>query len=174
MTNFNTVVNQPAGKLIRWEKTAEGITAQTSNAKLRIVFYSPGIARITFTREDFFEDFSYAVEAKPETSLLEIEETDETLILNTSYLRLRITKNPVLLTFMTTQGTIINEDDAFGTSWNGEQVTTYKKLQEGERFIGLGEKNGPLDRKGLGYTNWNTDAYAYHSGTDPHYCSIPF
>jgi alpha-glucosidase len=174
MTNFNTVVNQPAGKLIRWKKTAEGITAQTSNAELRIVFYSPGIARITFTRGDFFEDFSYAVEAKPETSLLEIEETDEALILNTSYLRLRITKNPVLLTFMTTQGTIINEDDAFGTSWNGEQVTTYKKLQEGERFIGLGEKNGPLDRKGHGYTNWNTDAYAYHSGTDPLYCSIPF
>ena len=61
-----------------------------------------------------------------------------------------------------------------GTSWIGDQVTAYKKLQEGERFIGLGEKTGPLDRKGSGYQNWNTDAYAYNSGTDPLYCSMPF
>jgi alpha-glucosidase len=40
---------------------------------------------------------------------------------------------------------------SLGTRWNGGQVATaYKKLQEGERFIGLGEKNGPLDRKGRG------------------------
>src|SRR5690606_7359988 len=69
----------------------------------------------------------------------------------------------------------VNEDDpALATSWIGEQVTTYKKLQEGERFIGLGEKTGPLDRRGFGYTNWNTDNFGYSPGADPLYCSTPF
>jgi alpha-glucosidase len=69
----------------------------------------------------------------------------------------------------------INEDDsAFGTSWNGEQVTTYKKLQEGERFIGLGEKTGPLNRRGNGYMNWNTDNFGYSTSADPLYCTTPF
>src|SRR3546814_7413795 len=77
--------------------------------------------------------------------------------------------------FQNAGGQTINQDETgFGTSWIGDQVTTYKKLQEGERFIGLGEKTGPLDRRGFGYTNWNTDNFGYTSGSDPLYCSIPF
>jgi alpha-glucosidase len=86
-----------------------------------------------------------------------------------------VTKNPVRFSLKNIHHQLVNEDDsAFGTSWNGEQVTTYKKLQEGERFIGLGEKTGPLDRRGSGYQNWNTDSFGYGSGADPLYCSIPF
>jgi hypothetical protein len=58
--------------------------------------------------------------------------------------------------------------------WIGEEVCTYKKLQEGERFIGLGEKTGNLDRRGEGYTNWNTDYFGYPANGDPLYSSIPF
>ncbi|MGN6509047.1 MAG: TIM-barrel domain-containing protein, partial [Chitinophaga sp.] len=61
-----------------------------------------------------------------------------------------------------------------GTSWIGDEVTTYKTMQEGERFIGLGEKTGNLDRKGSSYTNWNTDAYGYTVTQDPIYSTIPF
>ena len=48
-----------------------------------------------------------------------------------------------------------------------EDVTSYKKLQEGERFIGLGEKTGNLDRRGFAYTNWNSDTFAYRTDADP-------
>ena len=47
-------------------------------------------------------------------------------------------------------------------------------MQPGERFIGLGEKTGNLDRKGNGYTNWNTDAFGYRTDQDPIYSTIPF
>jgi len=70
---------------------------------------------------------------------------------------------------------LINEGEAgLGTSWVGEEVTTYRKMQKGERFIGLGEKTGNLDRSGNGYTNWNTDAPAYAADRDPLYSTIPF
>ncbi|MFM8433445.1 MAG: TIM-barrel domain-containing protein, partial [Bacteroidota bacterium] len=58
--------------------------------------------------------------------------------------------------------------------WLGDEVTTYKSLFPDERFIGLGEKTGNLDRRGNGYENWNTDAFGYGTGTDPIYSTIPF
>src|SRR5690606_25845933 len=70
---------------------------------------------------------------------------------------------------------VINEDETgLTTSWIGEEVTTYKKMQDGERFIGLGEKTGNLDRRGSGYTHYNTDAFGYGVGQDPIYSTIPF
>jgi alpha-glucosidase len=49
-----------------------------------------------------------------------------------------------------------------------------KKLFSDERFIGLGEKTGPLDRRGNSYTHWNSDVPAYSTNQDPLYSSIPF
>jgi alpha-glucosidase len=72
-------------------------------------------------------------------------------------------------------GKIINQDDpSFAVSWLGTEVTNYKKVQKNEKFIGLGEKTGNLDRAGEAYTNWNTDYFAYGVGDDPLYMSIPF
>lgn len=43
-----------------------------------------------------------------------------------------------------------------------------------EHYFGLGEKAGPLDRRGHAYVMWNTDAYGWDATTDPLYESIPF
>lgn len=174
MTNFKSVVSRSVGNLISWEKIKDGITGKTPEAIFRIQFYSDSIVRVAFTQESFFEDFSYSVIATPDQSSCKITEEEDKIILRSKSLKVHISKNPLRITFLTLDDTIINADDPLGTTWNGEQVTAYKKIQEGERFIGLGEKIGPLDRRGQGYTNWNTDAYGYHSGTDPLYCSTPF
>lgn len=42
------------------------------------------------------------------------------------------------------------------------------------QYFGLGDKTGPLDRRGRSFTLWTTDAYAYNDATDPLYKSIPF
>jgi alpha-glucosidase len=103
------------------------------------------------------------------------EQDPETIFLHTDSLEVVVHKSPFSLSFHTRDGQVINEDEkGLGTSWLGEQVTTYKKLQEGERFIGLGEKTGNLDRAGNAYTNWNSDVYGYSVSQDPLYSSIPF
>ncbi|WP_437682516.1 glycoside hydrolase family 31 protein [Sorangium sp. So ce131] len=43
-----------------------------------------------------------------------------------------------------------------------------------EAYLGFGEKVGPLDKRGLRFTFWNTDAFPPHVETDPLYASIPF
>lgn len=163
------------GKLESWSATNNGITGQTSHGMFRVQVFNEYTVRITATRATSFEDFSYAVVSKPQPTVFHIAEEHDHLVVKTNVLTMIIRKDSVRFTFVSADGRLINEDDAaFGTCWNGEQVTTYKKLQDGERFVGLGEKTGPLDRRGAGYTNWNTDSFAFGTGQDPLYCSIPF
>lgn len=172
---FNSTLSQDLGKLKQWKKESNGISGETDSGKFRVLVYSDNIVRISLSRTGDFEDFSYAVIAEPDASSLEVSDSPDHLALTTENFQTIIYKNPVRFSFLTNEGTVINEDDkGLGTSWNGEQVSTYKKLQDGERFIGLGEKTGSLDRKGHGYTNWNTDNFGYGAGADPLYSTIPF
>jgi len=175
MRTRNASLSQSLGKLTKWSLERFGINGETENGRFRVLVYNDHIVRITITRDDRFEDLSYAVVASPTSHDHSATEYTDHIEIRTNAVILTVTKDPVRFSLKTIHHQIINEDDAaFGTSWNGEQVTTYKKLQEGERFIGLGEKTGPLDRRGSGYQNWNTDSFGYGTGADPLYCSIPF
>ncbi len=167
--------SQSAGNLREWKKETTGIAGQTTHEHFRIVPYNDNICRVTITRAEGFENFSYAVVAEPLASEWRISEEENVVRLDGKLFSTVLRKKPFRLAFCTRAGDVINEDDpSFGTSWIGDQVTTYKKLQPEERFIGLGEKTGPLDRRGSGYVNWNTDNFGYGPGADPLYSSIPF
>ncbi len=56
----------------------------------------------------------------------------------------------------------------------GRKITVYKRLQDDERFIGMGEQLGNLDRRGSVITLRNTDNYRYDDPKVPMYVSIPF
>ncbi len=173
--SFKSVTSKSLGNYKSFTQSDTGIVGTTDHGNFRITVYSPSIIRISSSVDQQFEDFSYSVVGQPITAIPDIKEDEHELVITTSEVKLIISKRPVRFRFTDLQGNVINEDEAgLGTSWIGDQSTTYKKLQEGERFIGLGEKTGHLDRKGSGYQNWNTDSYAYHSGQDPLYCSTPF
>jgi alpha-glucosidase len=175
MPNGKPNTSLEIGALTSFSKIKGGVQGISTKAQFKVLFYSDSITRIVITQNEAQPDFSYAVVGSPREVEVDIEESPEYLILNTVKIKLVIQKNPVRFSFQTLDSRVINEDDpGLGTSWIGEQATTYKKLQEGERFIGLGEKTGPLDRRGNAYQNWNTDAYGYHGGSDPLYCSTPF
>ncbi len=167
--------SQSLGKLVDFDQTPYGIAGNTDYGRFEVMAYSDHTFRIRITLEENFETLSYALVAEPKTELVQIEDTDNEIILRSNAMELRVSKDTVRFSFYDLNGNLLNEDDkAFGTSWIGEQVTTYKTMQDGERFIGLGEKTGPLDRRGKGYQNWNTDRFAYGPEADPLYATIPF
>ena len=43
-----------------------------------------------------------------------------------------------------------------------------------EHYFALGDKTGPLDRRNMAFSMWNTDAFGFQESTDPIYKSIPF
>jgi alpha-glucosidase len=147
---------------------------KTPQAEARVWVYSPTIIRVSISKRFNATDHSFAVIQQPEGNIRYDESPDEVSIY-TGDLELRITKAPLRFNFYTPDGILLSGDDErFGTTWQGESVTNYRKLFPDERFIGLGEKTGNLDRRGSNYVNWNTDAVDYNSKSDPLYKTFPF
>ena len=155
--------------------TGQTVNITTDNAFATITVYSPDIVRVRIDKQKLKEDLSYAVVMQPAKIAVKISEDDKQLTILTDSLKVKVFKSPFAVSFYTPDDKVINEDETgLSTSWVGEEVTSYRHMQQGERFIGLGEKTGDLDRHGNGYTNWNTDAFGYSAGQDPIYSSVPF
>lgn len=167
--------NLPIGNVIFWEEKPNGIIGRTSSANFEITVYDEHTIRVQIGRDETFLPNPYSVVKNPREVAVEILKIDGNIWIKTSKIHLNVNLDPFHLSFQTPLGQIINEDDpAFAVSWLGTEVSNYKKVQKDEKFIGLGEKTGNLNRFGKAYTNWNTDYFAYGVGDDPLYMSIPF
>lgn len=169
-------LNNSLGKLKKADKNKvkQTFTFTTTNGTAIVSIYTANIFRIRIAKK-FGPDFSYAVVGNITRGDFDYGEDQKTFFISSDSLDLFVQKEPLRFTFKTKSGQIISEDDVdFGTSWMGTEVTTYKKLQDGEKFLGLGEKAGNLDRRGEAYVNWNTDNPHYDNNSDPLYASIPF
>jgi alpha-glucosidase len=134
------------------------------------------MVRVRVARGDrFANDFSYAVIQSAQGKFTSMQDQGGQIVLSTGELNVVVNKDPFRIKFLDKNMRSLNEDDNdFGISWLGTEVTCYKKLFAGERFIGLGEKTGDLDRRGTAYENWNSDVPAYRATQDPLYATIPF
>lgn len=161
-------------EIIEFQEDNQIFTCKTKEGEVKITVFEENIFQITAKQtNENWDNFSYSViNSKSKIETKTSEEKDYYLI-KTNQLTLKIEKNPLRFVFLNNENEIINEDD-FGISWYGKEVTAYKKLQKNERFLGLGEKNGNLDRRGNYYVNWNSDAFGYSPDSDPLYASIPF
>lgn len=167
--------NIAIGNVQYWEKTNLGLKGHTEQANFCLSIYDKHTVRIQVSDQDTFSPNPYSVILEPQNPGFQIKETSDSIHLITENMEIQVNLRPYSLTFKTLEGKIINQDDsAFAVSWLGTEVTNYKKIQKDEKFIGLGEKTGNLNRFGKAYTNWNTDYFAYGVNDDPLYMSIPF
>ncbi len=168
--------HQGIGNLIAAEAGSRGFKLETAGAFVSLELIAAGIVRCKAWKKGLtFGDFSYAVTAAAGVVDFRHSENERQIELTTGRLKVVVQKTPLRIRFYTTSGELLNADDeAFGISWIGDEVTCYKTLQDQERFIGLGEKTGNLDRRGEAYINWNTDHFAYPADADPLYLSTPF
>lgn len=152
------------------------INIQTSIGKLRISILDDDLVRVRFTgKKDFETDFSYAVIKNEWFTQFKIQDITDKYICQTNKLIIEVDKNLGKIVFKDLDGNIISQDEKFsGISVYGNEIVTYKELDNSEKFFGLGEKTGNLDRRGHSYKMWNTDFPDYGLRQDPLYVSIPF
>ena len=156
-------------------RNKHGIQVKTDNAIVEIIHCSPTVIRVRVDQKELAPDFSYAVIREAEGTFKDIKEQKDSIILSTDSLQVIVNKKPFRIKFLNSSGRILSGDyQDLGISWQGTQVTCYKRLFPDEKFIGLGEKTGPLNRRGNAYENWNSDVPAYSSRQDPLYVTIPF
>lgn len=174
---FSQVHN--AGRIISWKKITGGIEGKTTTAIFDIHAYSDNTIRVRISKNKKLNDFSYALLSN-EIPSFHVSVTDryQTIELSTNAVIVTVEKEPVLrIIFKNKNGDVLNEDaagDAFGTTFIGDKVNSYKKLHDGERFVGLGEALGNLDKRGMAFTLNNTDTYKYGDPRLSMYISIPF
>ena len=162
-----------------YQKTKNGIEGKTETGFFRISVYSDYILRVQFSKENKLETFSYSLvnNELPSFSDFQISENQSKIFIKTSAIHAEINLQPFGVIFKNNKDEIINEDltgKGLGTQILGNKITVYKKLQEGEKFVGLGEQLGNLNRTGTVVTNKNTDNYKYDDPRIPMYVSIPF
>lgn len=171
----HSTLSKRLGKITSHRRDGSHLHLQAEQGAVRLTVFTDHIVRVTAAPSGNFESYPYSVITEPEAISFTVHEHPDHIEIRTARLLTRINRHTCTVSFFEPDGSLLNEEDpGLGTSWIGEQVTSYRTLQEGERFIGLGEKTGPLDRRGHGYQNWNTDAFSYSLGEDPLYCSTPF
>lgn len=154
-------------------KRGNVLIIQTQEAEARIWVYSPTIIRVCVSR-NFRNDDSFAVIQSPGEQL-NYHESDNEMVINTGAVKLHINKSPLRFKFCTADDKVLSEDEPnFGITWQGDKVIDYRKLYPDEKFIGLGEKTGDLNRRGSSYVNWNSDVPNHTPVSDPLYQTFPF
>jgi len=166
--------NQAAGSIEEISIQNNVLKGKLTNGYVEIRCYAHNIFRIFMHPVQEKPGLSYAV-IQQAIEFPNYEDNENSIIVKTDKIKFEIKKTPCRFTFKTLNDITINEDEpSFGTSWIGDEITAYKKLQDNERFIGLGEKTGSLDKKGNAYVNWNSDVFGYAADADPLYTTLPF
>ncbi|WP_245772000.1 glycoside hydrolase family 31 protein [Rhodothermus profundi] len=167
------------GALTEYQDIPGGLELQAGQARLRIRALADGIFQIWLHPDGQpfpAHPFSYAVRpecfaAAPPPVTCHLQESH--LVLTQGSWRVVVQRDPVRLWFEGAAGVPLAAD-SFGMCWENAHVSVWKKRADGERFFGLGEKTGSLERTGRAYENWNTDDSGYDTRDDPLYKTIPF
>lgn len=72
-------------------------------------------------------------------------------------------------------GAVLAELEEWGSSSDPIRRRTARlNAPAGHSYLGFGQKVGPLDKRGMHLTFWNTDCFPHHLDTDPMHLSVPF
>lgn len=168
------------GAVLSYQKTAHGIAGRTATADFSVDVYASHILRVRVSPNGTKRHVGYALttDEVPAFRQFSVVAADPLIVVRTSSITAELELRPDLrITFKDAGGAVINEDlpgKELGITLMGDKITVYKRLQGGERFIGMGEQLGNLDRRGSVITLKNTDNYRYDDPKVPMYASIPF
>jgi len=163
------------------ERVPGGLLFRAEGAVVSVTAVSPGIVRVRCARgEAFGRDHSYAVVAADPPSAVAVETGTTRSRVATPTLGVEIGHAPLAISVRDASGRLLDEDDpARGIGLAGEALRLDKRLPEDTHVYGLGEKAGPLDKRGRRFGGsalamWATDVPGHDAATDPLYVSVPF
>lgn len=169
--------------IINFEKHLDTFTFYArNNVLLRITVLRGSVIRFRYATDGAFEDdFSYALadDYPKGYSSLDFSEDADYYVISTAKIKIYVSKQNMRIGIYDLEGKTILEDE-LGFHWEehseygGNIVKMSKHSQKGEAFYGLGDKPSHLNMKGMRFTNWNTDEYAFGKDKDPIYKTVPF
>ncbi len=169
--------NRP-GEITGYEVEGDQLMFSFSDStRMVLELYSKGIVKVWIDPEGNFARNmeSYAVLSKDSQGRMNVSETPQGYEVYTNDLIIRINKSPFQIRFFDKYQKLLLEDyQDKGFEFGEQGMTVSKTLRSDENIYGLGEKAGPLNRRGHTYKMWNSDKPCYGVNEDPLYKSIPF
>lgn len=160
-----------------FRKTENGVIISADQGELAVIFYRDDIVRFVFQPlKKALLNSSPALVLAPKKTDIKITDEKDLLLLESSRLAVRVTKTPIRISVMDSEGRMLfqQKNKGIGFKPTGE-VICYGMVNQNDHFYGLGEKTGYLDKRGEKMTMWNTDVYAPHNPeTDALYQSHPY
>ncbi|MGQ1889552.1 glycoside hydrolase family 31 protein [Thermophagus sp. OGC60D27] len=175
---FSHAFGNSLGKIVAYEVENNKVKFSLSDGSGMIVeLFSQDIVKIWIDPDGSFvrNNPSYAVINNTPLLRPNVSETPQGYEIYTAALIIRISKSPFRIRFFDKYQKLLLDDyqnKGFEISENGMSVS--KTLRPDENIYGLGEKAGPLNRRGRYYKMWNSDKPCYGIYEDPLYKSIPF
>ncbi len=169
---------QGCGKLLKQEQNKITVGCDSGEA-ISLKFLDARNIRFWYAPDGDFkrnnESFAVIKEEFEAGFEVNVEESNAAFEIFTEDLRVVIQKDPLRIqVYDKYQRLIMGDTDQDAYSSEENSVTTRKVLQRDEQIFGLGEKTGPLNRRGHSYLMWNSDKPCYSDTEDPLYKSIPF
>ena len=167
---------QHIGKVTKAEQLPDGVELTAGKSRVRITAFREGIVRVRVAPTGVFpKDFSWAVVEAPQPPPVKIDDAKDELRMTVGDVLVRVNKSPLLISFSDSAGNALIADEAsMPMAWDGDRIQVWKNLPSDENFYGLGDKAGPMNRRGRAFVNWNTDEFGWQESSDPLYKTIPF
>ncbi|MBB5346149.1 glycoside hydrolase family 31 protein [Tunturibacter empetritectus] len=153
-----------------------GLELRDGEARVQITALREDVLRIRVSKTGKMpEDASWAVLPGSRTSSVATAYRAEggKAGFSTKALQVSVDRATLAVTISDTHGGVLLED-ARPVEFHGDHFRIYKRMPPEEHYFGLGDKTGPLDRRGGAYQMWNTDQYRFQESSDPLYKAIPF
>jgi alpha-glucosidase len=153
-----------------------GVDVRDGKARIEITALREDVLRVRVSKaEKMPEDASWAVlgGARTSSAATTYSAKEEKVGFLTKVLDVSVDRATSRLTISDRNGGILLQD-AEPVEFHGDRFRVYKRMPEQEHYFGLGDKIGPLDRRGGTYQMWNTDQYRFQESSDPLYKAIPF
>ena len=158
------------------ERHERGIVARNGATVLEVTASAPGAVRVVVCRagEALPERASWAVlPALWAHDVPVVHGADGSF--STGALTVSVEASTLALTIADAEGRVLCRDHASDpVRFDGEGYRLRKEAPAGEQYYGLGDKPGPLGKRGHAYQMWNTDAYGFQEAWDPLYKTLPF
>ena len=164
----------PFGSVSKIQNIENHVVVSTNTATLSIAEHSSGAIHFNLQFNSIDAGASTSAVENKLFTLPKYKESNTELVFTFGANTLSISKKDGCIQLINQAGQVSLLSDSLGFSCEGTVSTARFALRENERFFGLGEKTGPLDKRGIQYQNWNTDKFAYHEEDDPLYTSVPF
>ena len=150
-----------------------GIATAANGTQLQVAALTDSIIRVRIAKAGQFpEDASWAVPAAVRRQSVAVSAGPDGF--QTKAIAVHLNLSTLGITVTDLEGETIVADAPGALRFDGRGFTLRKALPIDQHIFALGDKTGPLDRRGGTFVDWNTDAFGFAPSSDPIYKSIPF